>query len=47
MDQGMKRGFIQQSLFRTRRANRAGWILFTTLVSTLIGSVLLGVKSLG
>ena len=46
MDQGLKRGLIQQSLFRTRRANRAGWILFTTLVGSLVVSLLVGVMNL-
>ncbi|WP_031498800.1 hypothetical protein [Bryobacter aggregatus] len=43
---GMQRGVIQNSLYRTRRANRIGWILFATLILSLVGSVLAGVRSL-
>ena len=46
MDKGLKRGLIQQSLYRTSRANRAGWILFTALIGSLVIALLVGIMSL-
>lgn len=43
---GLRRGWLQQSLYRSARADRAAWIIFGSLMGTLVASVAAGVHQM-
>lgn len=43
---GLRRGCLQQSLYRSARANRAAWIIFGSLMGTLVASMAAGVHQI-